>query len=159
MANVKGRISLSVYDNNGGKGNFLTHVLVPEAQTLTQVNTALASTITAFQTVSTAGIKDATFSLISTAGAAAPAADASIPSGAVFDFNNATDPTLYGLWVPSFLDSLLGPGRAIDISAGVQAAFVASMVGAILGGNYTNAHYIANAAGTRAFRSARKLRR
>jgi hypothetical protein len=158
MANVNGRISLSVYDANGGRGNFLTHVVAPEAQTLTQVNTALAATVTAFQTVSSAGIKEATFSLISTAGAAAPASDASIPSGAVFDFSNATDPTIYGLWVPSFLDSLLGPGRAIDITATVQAAFVASMVGAVLGGHYTNSHYIANGAGTKAFRSSRKLR-
>jgi hypothetical protein len=158
MANVKGRISLSVYDANGGRGNFLTHVLVPEAQTLTNVNTALSATVTAFETVSSAGIKEATFSLVSTADARAPQSDASIPSGAVFDFNNATDPTIYGLFVPSFLDSLLGPGRAIDITATVQAAFVASMIGAVLGGNYTNAHYIANAAGTNAFRSSRKLR-
>jgi len=159
MANINGRISLSVYDANGGKGNFLTHVVAPEAQTLTQVNTALAAVVTAFQTVSTAGIKEATFSLVSTAGAAAPASDASIPSGAVFDFNNTSDPTIYGLWVPSFLDSLLGPGRAIDITATVQAAFVATMVGAVLGGHFTNAHYIANGAGTKAFRSPRKLRK
>jgi hypothetical protein len=159
VANVNGRISLSVYDANGGKGTFLTHVVAPEAQTLTQVNTAIAATVTAFETVSTAGIKDATFSLITTAGARAPLPDASVPSGAVFDFNNAVDPTIYGLWVPSYLDSLLGPGRAIDITATIQAAFVASMVGAILGGNYSNAHYVANAAGTKAFRSDRKLRK
>lgn len=159
MANVNGRISLSVYDANGGKGNFLTHVLVPEAQTLTQAAAAITLTATAFKNVSSAGIKDGKFSLISTADARVPQADASIPSGAVFDFNNATDPSLYGQWIPSFLDALLGPGRSIDISAGVQAAFVASLVGAIMGGNYTNTRYIANAAGTKAFRSARKLRK
>lgn len=159
MANINGRISLSVYDANGGKGTFLTHVLAPEAQTLTQVAAALAATVTAFNTVSDAGIKEATFSLIDTAGARNPQTDASVPSGAVFDFSNTTDPTVYGLWVPSFKDSLLGPGREIDITATVQAAFVASMIGAVLGGHYTNAHYVANGAGTKAFRSPRKLRK
>jgi hypothetical protein len=158
MANVKGRISLSVYDAQGAKSTFLTHVLVPEAQTLTQVGTALAATVTAFETVSTGGIKEASFSLIDASGSRAPLADANVGVGAVFDFDNATDPSLFGLWVPSFLDSLLGPGRAIDISAGVQAAFVASMVGAVLGGTYTNAKWISNRAGIKAFRTNRKLR-
>lgn len=156
MAN--GRISLSVYDANGGVGNFLTHLTgITDASLVSDITAALATVVTAFNTVSDAGIREATFSLVSTAGARAPQADASIPSGAVFDFSNVADPTIYGLWVPSFKDTLLGPGRAIDISGGASAAFVASLIAAVLGGKFANGHYVANAAGTKAFRSPRKL--
>ena len=158
MATRNGRISLAVYDPNGGSSNFLTHVSVDDAQTIAQAYTALATVATLYGTVADGGIKEATFSLVNRSVAADPATDANAGVGAVFDFNNASDSTINGVWIPSFLDSLLGPGRDIDISGGATAAFVTAMIGAILGGRYTNAAGIANAAGTRAFRTNRKLR-
>jgi hypothetical protein len=158
MANVNARISLGVYDANGARSNFLAHANVVDTTTLAGAVTAASALATAFKTVSSAGIKDTTISIISSADNRAPQTDADMGSGAVFDFDNATDPTIYGLWVPSFLDSLLGPGRAIDITDTVQAAFVASMVAAVAGGHYTNAHYVTLRAATKAFRTKRKLR-
>jgi len=157
MANVNGRISLGVYDANGGRSNFLTHVVVSDAQTLANAVTGLATVATLFGTVSDGGIRDATFSLVSEAVAANPGADADVGSGAVFDFSNTADGTINGIWIPSFLDSLKGPGKAIDITGTVQAAFVSAMVGAIMGGRYTNGANIPNAVGTKAFRASRKL--
>jgi hypothetical protein len=158
MAARNGRISLSIYDRNGGSGNFLTHVSVDDAQTIAQAYTALATVSTLYATVADGGIKEASFSLVNRAVAADPASDANVGVGAVVDFNNAADPTINGVWIPSFLDTLLGPGRDIDLSSGATAAFVTAMIGAILGGHYTNGAGIANAAATRAFRTNRKLR-
>lgn len=158
MATRNGRISLSVYDAHGASSTFLTHVAVDDAQTIAQANTALATVATLYGTVGDGGIREATFSLVNKAVAADPGDDASAGEGAVFDFSNGSDSTINGVWIPSFKDSLLGPGRDIDTTATVQAAFVTAMIGAILGGHYTNAAGITNAAVTRAFRTNRKLR-
>lgn len=161
MAIVPARISLSLYDDRGGGGTFLTHVLASDALTLANANAAIADTATAFSTVSTAGIKDGSFSLVNLAVANEPAgyADSNIGAGAVFDFSNGSFPTTFGLNVPSFLDSLILPNGTIDITAGASAAFVATMIGAVLGGHYASAAYLANLAGLDAFLSNRKRKR
>jgi len=159
MATVPARISLSLTDSRGGGGTFLTHVLCSDALTIANANSAIADTATAFSTVSNAGIKSGEFSLINTAVAADPGSDADVSSGAVFDFSNAANPTTYGLFVGSFLDSLIESNGTIDISAGAPAAFVATMIGAVLGGHYASAQYIANLAGLDAFLSSRKRKR
>jgi hypothetical protein len=161
MAIVPARISLSVYDDRGGGGTFLVHVLVDDTQTLAAANTAVAALATILATVSTAGVKLGELSLINLAAAGEPAgfADSNIGAGAVVDFSNASNPSTYGLYVPSFLDSLIATDGTIDITAGATAAFVASMIGAVLGGHYANAQYIANLAGLDAFLSNRKRKR
>ena len=78
MATVNGRISLGVYDANGGRSTFLTHVAVSDAQTLANAAAGLATVATLFGTVSDGGIRDATFSLLSDAVAADPGADADV---------------------------------------------------------------------------------
>lgn len=161
MANVPARISLQLYDDRGGGGTFLTHLLVGDGSTLADAMTAVAATATALSTVSTAGIKQGEFSLVNTAVANEPAgfADSNIGAGAVFDLSNAANPTTYGLNVPSFLDSLIAANGTIDITDTVQAAFVSTMIGAVLSGHYANAAYIANLAGLDAFLSNRKRKR
>ena len=160
MAIVPARMSLSLTDTRGGGGTFLLHALVSDASTLAQANTALATLATAFSTVSTAGIKEGQFTLLNKDIAADPASDADISSGAVFDFSNAAiTPRTYGLNVPSFLDSLIETNGTIDITASVQAAFTASILGAILGGGATDASYLDLVEGLDAFQSSRKRRR
>lgn len=158
MATRNGRISLSIIDPNGGSGNFLTHVAVDDGQTIANAYAALGTVATLYSTIADGGIKEATFSLVNRAVAVDPATDANVGVGAVVDFNNASDSTINGVWVPSFLDTLLGPGRDISLTSGPMAAFVAAMLGGILGGHYTNGAGITNAAATRAFRTNRKLR-
>lgn len=160
MAMVPARMSLSLYDDIGGGGTFLLHALVSDASTLAQANTALGTLATALGTVSSAGIKTASFQLINDAVAADPGSDANIGSGAVFDFLDAAlIPGTYGLLVPSFLDSLIGTGGTIDITGTVQAAFIASILATILGGGATDQKYLDLTDCTNAFRTNRKLRK
>lgn len=163
MAIVPARLSLELYDSQGGGGTALAHAAVSDASTLAAANAALATFKTAFQTVSNAGIKQATFTLLNGAVAAAPD-DSTYPSdigyGAVFDFSNAAlTPRTYGMLVPSFLRNLVESNGTIDITTGVPAAFVASMLDAVLGGTFTDADFLDLVEGLDAFRTNRKLRR
>lgn len=160
MAIVPGRISLQLYDNKGGGGTALAHVAVSDASTLAAANTAIGTFATAFSTVSDAGIKEGSFTLLNKAVAADPASDAEIGVGAVFDFSNAAlISRTYGMLVSAFKASLVESSGAIDITAGVPAAFVASMLDAVLGGTYTDADYLDLVEGLDAFRTNRKLRK
>lgn len=160
MAIVPARMSLSLYDDRGGGGTFLVHSTVSDASTLAQANTALAALATAFGTVSDAHIKDGAFTLLNSDIATDTGTDSNIGEGAVFDFQNAAlIPRVYGMNVPSFLDSLIGAGGVIDITTGVPAAFVASMLAAVLGGGLTDADYLDLTGGLDAFLSNRKRRR
>lgn len=158
-ADTKVRIGLSMYDNIGGKSSFLTHAFVDGTNTLASAVAAIASLATAVGTVSSGGITEGTLTVVDTAVAAAPAADAAVNDAAVFDFLTAAGPNRFGLFIPSFLDSLIGSGGHIDITAGAPAAFVTSLLAAVLGGRYTNQFYVNYSAGQSAFRSSRKLRK
>jgi len=160
MATKHGRVSLAVYDNQGNRGSWMTHVNFDDGQTLAQANTYIGAAATAFSGVSTAGILSGSFDVLDFGVAAAPASDALLPSGAVFDFNNASVPTIYGNLVPSFLDSLVSPGGHIDITAGAALDWVNFMINSGAGAYApANRDWIANLAGTRAFRSNRKSKK
>lgn len=156
MANVDVRMSLSVYDGVGGGGTFITHAVAPEAGTFTNAIAALAALKTAYQTVGSGGIKEATFSIVDKALASSPSVATSTGYGGVFDFAAGVPATTYGLFVPAFLPSLVLPNGTIDISAGVPAAFVTTLLGAVLGGTYTNAAYAPLSSGLDAFSTNRK---
>lgn len=160
MAIVPARLSLSLTDDRGGGGTFMTHALVSDASTLAAANTALGTLATAFKTVSTAGIKEGQFTLLNSAIAVAADADSDISAGAVFDFANAAlVPGTYGMLVPSFLDTLIESNGTINIAATVQAAFISSMLDAVLGGGLTDASYLDLVEALDAFLSNRKRRR
>lgn len=160
MAIVPARLSLQLTDSRGGGGTFLAHASVSDASTLAQANTAVSTFATMFRTVSNAGIKDGTFTLLNKAVAVDADPGSDISAGAVFDFSNAAlISRTYGQLIPSFLDSLIETNGTIDITATVQAAFVTSMLDAVLGGNYTDSDYLDLVAGLDAFLSNRKRRR
>jgi hypothetical protein len=146
-------------DKRGGRVSYLTHVSVDDAQTLAQANTAIAAVATAIAGVSDAGIIDGSFTLFNKAVATAPADDAIVGAGAVFDFENGSDATIYGNYVPSFLDTLIIPGGKIDITAGAAQTWANFMLAGILGGHMTNPAFVVNSAALDAFLSNRKRRR
>jgi len=156
MANVDGRLSLSVYDDVGGGGTFLSHVVVPDTGTFADAITALGTLKTLYLTVGGAGIKEATFSIVDKALASTPVTTDRTGAGAVFNFAAGSPATTYGQWIPAFLPSLVLPNGTIDITATVQAAFVTALTGAVLGGRYTNAAYANLNTGLDAFSSNRK---
>lgn len=156
MADLLGRMQLSVYDLNGNRGSFLSHLLVAEGETLTLVNAAIAAFAANFSSVSDAGIYDGSFTVVNRGIAADPGADANLPTGAVVDFKNASVPSIFGLYIPSLKDSIPHVGEAIPIDAGLMLAFVDFMRNSG-GTNYkwANTQYRPNTAGVDAFRSDR----
>lgn len=160
MAIVPARMSLSLYDGRGGGGTFLVHAAVSDASTLASASTALATLATAIGTVSTAGIKQGEFTLLNKAIATEPGAGSDISAGAVIDFSNAAlISRTYGMNVASFLDSLVASDGSIAIATGPTAAFIASMLDAVLGGTFTDADFLDLVGGLDAFLSDRKRRR
>lgn len=163
MAIKPARIGLELYDSKGGGGTFLLHASVDDASTLAAANTAVGTAATMLRTVSNAGIKAGSFTLLNQVVAVAPddsTFQSDIGYGSVFDFSNAAlIARTYGQLVPSFLPSLVESNGTIDITAAVQAAFVASMLDAVLGGNYTDSDFLDLVDGLDAFRTNRKLRR
>jgi len=161
MAAKLARMSFTLYDDRGGGGTFLTHAMVDDAQTLAQANTTLATAATALSTVSTAGIKGATFSLINTAVAVEPAgfADSNISAGAVIDFDNAADPSISGLLIPSWLDSLIQADGTINLLDATVSAFIATLLGDVMGGKFSNRVGVVNRSAIAAFLSDRKRKR
>jgi hypothetical protein len=163
MAIVPARIGLELYDSKGGGGTFLLHASVSDASTLSGANTAVATAATMLRTVSNAGIKQGNFTLLNKAVAVAPddtTYQSDIGFGAVFNFSNADlISRTYGQLVSSFLPNLVESNGSIDITATVQAAFIVSMLDAVLGGNYTDSGYSDLTGGLDAFRTNRKLRR
>jgi hypothetical protein len=160
MAIKPARISLQLYDSKGGGGTALTHVAVDDSQLLSAANSAIVDFATAVTTVSDAGIKDGFFTLINDGVARAPVSDVEIVVGAVYDFSNAAIlPRTYGFLISAYKAALIESNGTIDITATVQAAFVASMLADVLGGTHTDSDYLDLVEGLDAFRTNRKLRR
>lgn len=160
MAIVPVRLSLQLYDAFGGGGTALAHAAVSDASTLAQANTALALFATNFLTVSNAGIKEGTFTVLNKAVAADPDPTADIGFGAVIDFSNAElISRTYGMLISSFLQSLVESNGTIDITSGAVADFIAYLLDAVLGGTFTDSGYSDLTGGLDAFRTNRKLRR
>lgn len=161
MANKEARFSLSVYDGIGGGGTFLVHALVPEAGTLTQAETALGTIASAFTAVSGLGIKESSFSFNSLLEVTPVTGNPNAGSGAVFDYNNASNATINGLWVPGYDPANVLPNGTIDITADPALTFSAvfNHTGAPMGGTYTNAQYISNNDAVDAFYTNRKRKK
>ena len=158
-ADTKARLSVSMYDAVGGKSTFLTHAFVDSAQTIAQAVTALGTLNTNLATLSNGGVREATFSIVDTAVAAAPGAGANTTLVGNLGYLTAGSPSRFGQSVPSFLESLISADGTIDMTSGAVATWVTYMLGAVFGGHFTNNAYVAYNAAKNGFRSGRKLRR
>jgi hypothetical protein len=156
MALVNARLSLSVYDQTGGGGTFLTHARVDDAQTLAQANSALLALQALYLTLGGAGIKELTFSLINKSAATSPQTTDRTGAGGVIDFAAGTPATTAGIFIPAFFPGQALPNGTINIGAGNPAAFVAALTGAVMGGTYTNFAYASLTAGLDGFLTNRK---
>lgn len=158
-ADTKARLSVSAYDAVGGKSTFLAHAFVDSAQTIAQTVTALGTLATNLATISNGGIKEATFTVVDTAVAASPGTGANTTLVGNLGYLTAGSPSRFGQSVPSFLESLISVDGTIDMTSGATAAWVTYMLGAVLGGHFTNNAYVNYNAAKNGFRSGRKLRR
>lgn len=158
-ADTKARLSLSAYDAAGGKATFLAHAFIDSTQTVAAATAALATLATMVAGVSNMGIHEGTLSILDTAVAVAPGAGANISLVGNLGYLTAGSPSRFGQSVPSYLESLISADGTIDMTAGATNTWVNYILGAVLGGNFTNNAYVNYSARKNGFRSGRKLRR
>lgn len=158
-ADTKARLSLSVYDAAGGKSTLLTHAFIDSAQTIAQAVTALGTLATNYLTIGGGGVKEATLSVIDTAVASAPVAGNTTTLVGNLGYLVAGSPSRFGQSIPAFLESLISADATIDMTTGAVDAWASYMIGAVLGGHFTNNAYLAYATRKNGFRSGRKLHR
>lgn len=158
-ADTKARLSLSMYDDAGGRATLLTHAFIDSAQTVAAATAALATLATQAAGVSDAGIKEGVLSIIDTSIAAAPSGTANVSLVGNLGFLTAGSPSRFGLSVPSYLLSLISADETIDMTVGATNTWVNYLLGTVLGGHFTNNAYVNYSARKNGFRSGRKLRR
>ncbi len=160
MATKLGRLQLSVYDNAGNKGSYLTHVSFDDGQTAAQLSTEVGTIATAFGAISDAGIKEGSFDVVNKAVARGPVSDALLPSGGLFSFQPSSPAGVYSTWVPSIKDSVAGPGNVIDITTDPVLAFVNLLINSAAGAyTFTDPGYVALITALKGFRSNRRGKR
>lgn len=155
MANVKARLSVSMYDGKGGKGTFLAHQNIVDTTTLAAAQTALATLATNLITLSNGGISEASFSLIDTAVAVGPTGTPNVSLVGNLGYLTSGSPSRFGQSVPSFLESLISADGTIDMTSGAVATWVTY----VLAQGFGNNAYVAYSGPKNGFRSGRKLRR
>lgn len=158
MANVFIRLSLSTFDDAGGRSTIIAHAEVPDTATLAQANTALAALKTAYLTVGQNGIQQAEFSMVNKTLASATTGAERAGAGGVLDFAAGTPATTYGLWVPGVDDTNVLADGTIDIKVDPWLTFAGDFASgaAVMGGVYTNPAYAALGAALDAFSTNRK---
>jgi hypothetical protein len=155
MANVKARLSVSMYDGKGGKATFLAHQNIVDTTTLATANTDLVTLATNLATISNGGISEASFSLINTGVAAAPTGTPNVTLVGNLGYLVSGSTSRFGQSVPSYLESLISVDGNIDMTAGATATWAAFVIAQ----GYANNAYAAYTAAKNGFRSGRKLRR
>lgn len=158
-ADTKARLSLSMYDGKGGKNTLLLHAFIDSAQTVANAVTALGTLATNVAGVSNAGISEASLSIINTAVAAAPTGTPNTALVGNLGYLTSGSPSRFGQSVPSYLESLISADGTIDMTVGATDTWVSYILGAVLGGHFTNNAYVNYSARKNGFRSGRKLRR
>lgn len=161
---VQGALTFRLVDAQGIRGSLNMPVLVDTAQTLTQAQTAWLAQATLLDAVTSAKIVGGSVRInnASLAGLKGSAAsDSRIQETGNLDYSVTGVPGVYDSIVPSIADAVLvgGVGPQIDEANVAMAAYIASVTGAILGGNFTNRDFLVLAALVDSFLSDRKRRR
>lgn len=186
--NTPVRLRIHVQDSLGVRSAAVLHVLADDAQTLAQLKTALGNLLTTIQNTTLGGaagldiingkIIAADAAVVPTLGATTPDglanvapyltmpatpggfADSRVDEVGVWDMNVTGTPYHYGVVLPSLNDANL-TGAKIDptIVNSHVAAWQGFLVGAILGGHFTNLDNLVLASTYQTFQANRKHRR
>lgn len=135
------RFSARLLDELGTEASMVSYLLVDPAQTLTQVNTALATWLTDLDAITGGQITQAHVAIAPALPGglkAAPVAGARVEQTGVLNLSSPANNKRFGQAVPSIADSVLHLGK-IDLSNAAVQAFIALLTGGgVLGGGYTN---------------------
>jgi hypothetical protein len=139
VANKKIRFTCSNLDSSGNRASITSYALIPEAATLTTMATALSAWFDAVAAVTDGNSSNPHYTV--------EGADAPI-DGVGFDdswsgrtgtltFNFSTPAKAWGLSVPAWADAAITAGN-VDLTNAAVVTLIDLMLGAVLGGNYTD---------------------
>lgn len=156
------RFSATLVDELGTEAAKLSYLLADPAQTITQVFTAYDAWVAALDTLTDGQIVRGRVDLIAALPSglkAGPVVGGRIEQTGNFGFSVAGTSHRYNDVVPSEANSTISGGKISLGSGSAGAAWQTLLIGAVLGGHYTNATSQDLAAAIDAFLSFRKRRR
>jgi len=162
LANVTAQFSATIIDEAGIKATAMAHLLISDASTVAQLDTALNAWVSAVDLI-TGGqiIRSAARVLPALPGGIkdTPVAGSEVEEVVTFDFTQTGIIYHYGNVVPAFLETLETADHKPDLAATDVAAYTTLLTGAVLGGTYTGLGNDALAALSYAFLPTRKHRK
>jgi len=134
------RFSANVVDSEGKKGSVLSHAYVDDASTIAQINTALTAYLAALYPCTDAGISEGSVTVLSgnvLSTYPVTASGEELEDTGNLDFAVATVPYHWGLTILALKPSVL-TGDQITTGSPPISTLSSLMVGAVLGGHYTD---------------------
>lgn len=127
MATILGVMSARVQDQYGISATAPVNVSVDDTKTVAQLMTDVATYGTDLAALTQGIVSEATVKLIHTTGADPATASGDVEKGALFNFNNGSDPYAYGVTIPDVNLSILNAQGLVDLTNSSVTAFITFM--------------------------------
>lgn len=143
-ADTQARMQFSIKDGRGLRGSVELPMFIDGAQTLTATSAAWAAQLPLLEAITGGQIVGGGVTVVQPASATGgrPQADSRVQEIGTFTEGNASNLADFGIAVPTLLDAVLTTDHAsIDVTNAAVIAWRASLLAAVLGGNFTNREY------------------
>jgi hypothetical protein len=143
-ADTQARMQFSIKDARGLRSSLEIPMFIDGAQTFTAAGTAWAAQLALLEAITGGQVVGGGVTAVQPASSTGgrPAADSRVQEIGTFTEGNASNSADFGIAVPTLLDSVLTTDHtAIDVGNAAIIAWRASLLAAVLGGNFTNREY------------------
>jgi hypothetical protein len=139
MANKKVRFTATIQDISNNKSAVNSYALIPEAATLTTMQTAFSAWYDAVAAVTDGNTLGGHYTVLASDAAIGGVGfdDSWLGRSAVLNYNFGIPALAWGQAIPAIADSVVDSG-VLDLTDPLITALTGVMLGAVLGGNYTD---------------------
>lgn len=161
-ADTQVRMQFSLQDAAGLRATLEVPIFADGTQTLADATSAWTAQLALLEAITGGKVVGGGVTVVQAASATGgrPSSDARVQEVGVFDEGVAEDASVFGIAVPTLADAVLTADKTrIDTANAAVIAWRASLLAAVMGGNFTNRQYqtLTHHTGTlRAFRKYRK---
>lgn len=162
MALVQARLQASFQDSAGLRASFEQPLLIDDTTAISALPAAWTAFLAAIEPVTDGKIIHGAWAITMPASSTAgrPASDSNIQQTGIYTYANAIAPDLYGVDTPTLTDTVLTTDKTrIDTGNTSVIAWNAYLLGAVLGGNFTNRAYQVLTSRTGTLKGFRKYRK
>ena len=144
MANVQARMQFSIKDARGLRSSVELPMLIVDTTTGAAASAAWAAQLALLEAITGGQIVGGGVTIVQPASTTGgrPASDSRVQELGTFTEGNASNAADFGVVVPTLLDTVLTTDQTmIDVGNAGIIAWRASLLAAVLGGNFTNREY------------------